>query len=292
MPEIEKQHGPNTSKNLKSLMPQVEELTETIASLDGSLTHLKRLSTVIKELQALMDTVADKSREGVALFQDNRFVWVNKAACVISGYTFDEMLALSVADITLPGHRDKLIARINMVLAGDPIDTPQEWPVYRKDRLVRHVSIFSYRVIYREKPAIVSIFYDVTETKKILDESIMRAQILDSINDHVILVDMSGKIAYVNDAACESIGYLKDELMDSNVLDLIAPDLRKKFNIRMKQISEHKEARYKTILVRKDGSQIHMEVRARIIKQGGKEFALGIARENPENGFEAQQVNP
>ncbi len=292
MPEIEKQHGPNTSKNLKSPMPQVEELTEAIASLDGSLNHLKRLSAVIKEMRAMMDTIADKSREGYVLVQDNRFVWVNKAACVISGYTFDEMLALSVPDITLPGHRDKLVAKINMVLAGDPVDIPQEWPVYRKDRLVRYVRIFSYRVIYREKPAIVSIFYDVTETKKILDESIMRAQILDSINDHVILVGMSGKIAYVNDAACESMGYLKNELMDFNVLDLIAPDLRKKFNIRMKQISEHKEARYRTILVRKDGSQIHMEVRARIIKQGGKQFVLAVARENPENGIEAQKVNP
>ena len=68
-------------------MPQVEELTEAIASLDAALTHLKRLDTIIKEIQAMMDTVADKSREGITLVQDNRFVWVNKAACVISGYT-------------------------------------------------------------------------------------------------------------------------------------------------------------------------------------------------------------
>ena len=200
------------------------------------------------------------------------------------------MLAISVPDITLPSHRDKFIARINMVLAGDPIDVPQEWPVYRKDRLVRNVRIFSYRVIYREKPAIVSIFYDVTENKKILDESMMRAQILDSINDQVYLMEISGKIVYVNDAVCESMGYSKDELLNMNVLEVIAPEFRKKFNIRMKQISEHKEARYKTILIRKDGSQIHMEVRARIIKQGGKQFVLAVARENPENDIEMEHV--
>ncbi|MGA2367934.1 MAG: PAS domain S-box protein [Dehalococcoidia bacterium] len=291
MPEIEKHNGIDTTKDLKSpMMPQVEELTETIANLDGSLTHLKKLNTVIKEVQALMDTVADKSREGVVLFQDNKFVWVNKAACVISGYTFDEMLALSVPDITLPSHRDKLMARINMLLAGDPIPTPQEWPVYRKDRMVRYVRIFSYRVIYREKPAILSIYYDITESKKILDESVMRAQILDSINDHVILVDMSGRIAYVNDAVCDSMGYAKDELINSDVLELIAPDLRKKFNIRMKQISEHKEARYKTILIRKDNSRIHIEVRAKIIRQGGKQFVLGVARENPEDDIGMESV--
>ncbi len=284
MLEIEKNNGTDTPRDLRSpMMPQVEELTEAIVDMDSSLTHLKKLGGAIREVQALMDTVADKSGEGVALFQDNRFVWVNKAACVISGYTFDEMLALSVPDITLPSHRDKLVARINMLLAGDPFDTPQVWPVYRKDRMVRHVMIFSYRVIYREKPAILSIYYDITENKKILDESLMRAHILDSINDHVLLVDMSGKIAYVNDAVCDSMGYLKDELMNLNVIELIAPDFRKKFNIRMQQISEHKEARYKTILIRKDRSLIHMEIRARIIKQGDKQFVLAVARENPGN---------
>jgi PAS domain S-box-containing protein len=170
-----------------------------------------------------------------------------------------------------------------MILAGDTVIEPQEWPIYRKDRMVRYVRIFSYRVIFREKPAIVSIFYDVTENKKLLDESMMRAQMLDAINDGVILNDMSGKIVYVNDAACESIGYSKDELMAMNVLELTAPELSKKFNIRMKQISEHKEARFNTIVVRKDGSRLNIEVRARIIKQGGKPFALSVARGIPRS---------
>lgn len=291
MPEIEKHNGIDNPKDFQGLMmPQVEELTETIASLDAALTHLKRLDTIIKEIQGIVDTVTDKSREGIALVQDNMFVWVNKSACVISGYKFDEMLALSVPDITLPSHRDKFIARISMVLAGDPIDVPQEWPIYRKDRLVRNVRIFSYRVIYRKKPAILSIFYDVTENKKILDESLMRDQILDSINDQVYLMEILGKIVYVNDAVCESMGYSKDELLNMNVLKVIAPDFRKKFNIRVKHISEHKEARYKTILIRKDSSQIHVEVRARIIRQGGKQFVLAVVRENPEKYIEMEHV--
>jgi PAS domain S-box-containing protein len=284
MLESEKHSGIDIPKDIQSpMISQVQELTEAVASLDGSLTHLKRLSTVIKEVQAMMDTIADKSREGIILVQDNRFAWVNKAACVISGYTFDEMLAIAVPDITLPSHRDKLIARINMVLAGDPIATPQEWPVYRKDRMVRYVRIFSYRVIYLEKPAIVSVFYDVTENKKLFEESMMRAQMLDSINDGVILMEMSGKIAYINDAVCESAGYSKDELMAMNVLELTAPEFSKRFNIRLKQMSEHKEARFNTIVIRKDSSRINTEVRAKIIRQGGKQFVLAVARGMPGN---------
>ncbi|MGA2158562.1 MAG: PAS domain S-box protein [Dehalococcoidia bacterium] len=284
MPQLENNNGMDNPRDSRSpMMPQVEELTEAIIGLDNSLTHLKRINTIIKEVQAMMDTVADKGREGVTLVQDNRFIWVNKAACVISGYTFDEMLAISVPDITLPSHRDKFRARINLILAGDSFTAPQEWPIYRKDRMVRYVMIFSYRVIFREKPAIVSIFYDVTENKKLLDESTMRAQILDAINDGVILNDMSGKIVYVNDAACESMGYSKDELMAMNVLELTAPELSKRFNIRMQQISEHKEARFDTVVVRKDGSRFQIDVRARIIKQGGKPFVLAVARGKPEN---------
>ena len=255
-------------------------LTDAITNLDDALSQLKALNALFKEIQDMLTTFADNSREGIVLMQENKFIWVNKAACKISGYTFDEILSLKVPDITAPGHRDKLIARMNMVLAGDHIDEPQEWPILRKDRILRFVRIFSYRVIFGRKPAIVAFFYDITENKRIFDESVMRAQILDSINDHVALADFTGKIVYANDAICESLGYSKEELLNMNILDITAPEFRGKAGIRLKQASEHKEARFDTMGLRKDGLKVNLEVRAKIINQGGKQFVLMVGREN------------
>jgi len=281
------------AKELPAPLSQVDELADAVRSLDGTLVHLKRLNTIFKETQEMLTTFADHSREGIVLMQDNRFIWANKAASKITGYTFEELLAIPTTEATLPDYRDKLVARINMVLAGDPIPSPQEWPVFRKDRMVRWVRNFSYRVIYRGKPAVVSFFYDVSETKKTTEESMLRAAILDSINDEVILMELSGKIVYVNDAVCESLGYSKGDLLSMSILDITASENRDKAGIRLKQVSEHKEARFSTIGIRKDGTKFNIEVRARILKQGGKQYVLTVGREvHPDTNGETQQEKP
>ncbi len=288
----EKRNSEESTKDIQSpMLPQVGELTDAVATFDRTLSQLKRVNAVFKETQEMMATFADNSREGIVLVQDNKFLWVNKSACKISGYSFEEMLALPVSDIVSPTHRDRLMARTKLVLSGDTISEAQEWPVLRKDRMLRYVRIFSYRVIFRQQPAIISFFYDVTEEKKLSDESQMRAQILDSVNDQVIVTDLLGKIVYVNDAVFEMMGYPKEDLLKMNILEITAPEYRKKAVIRLKQASEHKEARFFTIGIRNDGSRINLDVRAKIIKRGGKQFVLTVGRENPpenhvDNGYD------
>jgi PAS domain S-box-containing protein len=254
-------------------------LTEHIAGLNQMVTEIKMLDSYAAEIQAIIRTFADTAHEGIVLVQDGKFVWVNKAACDISGYTENEILDLNLEQSTVPEDRDKLYARTEMLLAGDIADMPVEWRILRKDRTLRYVNAFAYRVKFLEKLAIMVLFYDLTESKEIHNELMMRAQILDSVGDSIFRMDMAGNIVYVNEAFCERTGYSREELLETNIRKLVPDDRLPTFDIRLKQFSEHKEARYNTVAISKNGVRLSIEIRGKIIRQGSKAFLLAVARE-------------
>ncbi|MBN1374800.1 MAG: PAS domain S-box protein [Dehalococcoidia bacterium] len=257
----------------------IGKMQEYLPDLDRLAGDLKALEIYMNELASIIYTFADVIDEGVVLVQENKIVWTNRAASEIAGYTQEEILKLNVEQSILPDYREKYKARNSMLLAGDKPNMPVEWQILRKDRTVRFVTVFAYKAQFFEKPAVLVIFYDITEDKKMRDELAMRAQILDSVSDAIMIMNSAGKIMAVNDSVSELTGYTRDELLTMNILKLALSEREYKFEIRLKQYSEHKEVRYKDICVRKDGVKVPVEIRGKIIKQGGQQFHLGVARE-------------
>lgn len=256
----------------------LKELGERIAILNDITKYFQLLEFNVNELNELINTFREQLKEGCMLLQDGKIFWANKAAADISGYRQDALTGMPMVELTVPGMRDKLAARNSMLSAVDSLSFPEEWPLLKADRTVAYVNVFAYRVKFLNTPAILLFFYDITGQKKIAEEQRMRAEMLDSINDAVFLMEIAGKLVYVNGSLCEMSGYSRDELLKMHILDLTAPELRKRFDIRMKQFSVHKEARYTTVAVRKDGTRIAVELRGKIIMQGEKQRLLCVVR--------------
>jgi PAS domain S-box-containing protein len=257
----------------------IAELREGISALDATVAKFKTLDSYLSEFQVIIARFADKTGQGIVLIQDNKYLWANRAACEIFGYTSEEVVTIGPEHTTLPDFRNKYVARAKLLLAGDTADGPQEWPVLRKDRTIKYVSAFSYRVTFMLKPALMVFFYDITESKRIEAELLLRAELLDSVSDAILLMETSGKIVYANGAAAELTGYTREELLETGLQKLGAPEAQHRLDIRLKQFSEHKEVRFKALSVRKDGARIPVEVRGKIVRQGGKQYLLGVARE-------------
>ena len=269
----------NNAKDSGFILSKAEDLKNHINDLRKTLKNFSSIEAALYELQAIISVLAEKAREAMALTQNGKYLWVNAALCGITGYNEDELLSLSMEELILPAYRNRYRAREAMHIAGDSIDLPEEWPLLRRDRTIRYVNVCSYRIIYKQKPALLIYYFDITAQKKLQNEMVMKSEILDSIGDSVLLAEISGKIIYVNEAQCMLTGYTKEELLNMHVLEFHAPEVHHQIEIRIKQFSEHKEARFNTVVVRKDGVRVHVEVRGKVIKQGGKPLLLGVARE-------------
>jgi len=267
-------------KIIGPLADQVEGLGKRIAMLEETLVQLKSLDLTLHEMQFIIYSYVEKINEGLALVQDKKIVWVNKAGCNMLGYEFNELFNKSAIELVHPEYRDKLSARFAMIQAGDVIPAGMLWPFITKSREIKWVRPFSYRVIYAGKPAIMTFYYDVTEERKVQEELSMRAEMLDSVSDSVFLLDMKGNIKYANKAMYESLGYTLDEITGMNIVDVSAKEFREKTEIRLKTPSRRKEGgRNMTVYLHKDGTRLPVSVRGRVITKENQDFILAVARE-------------
>jgi PAS domain S-box-containing protein len=96
----------------------------------------------------------------------------------------------------------------------------------------------------------------------------------DAIMEAVWIVDDTGKILFVNDRACTLYGYSREELLEKSVADLEVEADPADIVKRMTTILNDGTSCYRTSQKRKDGTQLHVEVRAVHIPQTIKYLAI------------------
>lgn len=128
---------------------------------------------------------------------------------------------------------------------------------------------------------------DVTPMKEIENTLVQKENryqtLFESISDSVFAfkVESDGRLilAEVNDAACTRLGYRRNELLGTDVVNLDVPGYPRDKAAVMQKIRQHGHALFESMHQAKDGRQIPVEVSVRSYKLNGVEMTLGVARD-------------
>ncbi|MCP1661691.1 MAG: PAS domain S-box protein [Methanocalculus sp. MSAO_Arc1] len=102
----------------------------------------------------------------------------------------------------------------------------------------------------------------------------------DAIFLHRIEADgMPGRFIEVNERACESLGYTRDELLGLTVIDVAGEKARAEAPERMQEFLKRESAIFESDLKRKDGSTFPVEVSARVIRHPDETLILSVVRD-------------
>lgn len=129
--------------------------------------------TARKESENLYRTLVDQSLVGVGIIQSGHYVFANRAAAELFGYTVAELLALTNEQTAALIHADEradVAARIQDRLVGKKIPAHSILHIVRHDRSERWLEANANRIEYRGAPAILILLVDVTERKRAQDE--------------------------------------------------------------------------------------------------------------------------
>ena len=111
-------------------------------------------------------------------------------------------------------------------------------------------------------------------------------------NDIIILSGGDGKIIEVNDAAINTYGYRKEELLNMSILDLYSTDSHSIFFQARDKAIDQNRLLYETIHQRKDGTRFNAEISSRIIEIEGGTYSQSIIRNITERKrFEIREQN-
>ena len=111
-------------------------------------------------------------------FLSKKFVTVNDAICILSGFTRDELLSMNVLDILDDESKMKFMARIGSCMRGEKPDETVEYSITNKDGHTVHVLLnmkFNFDELGRPIGAMV-VGHDITERKKAQDKLLKTEQ--------------------------------------------------------------------------------------------------------------------
>jgi PAS domain S-box-containing protein len=138
-------------------------------------------------------------------------------------------------------------------------------------------------ISYDGRPAFQAILEDVTQrkqTEQALKDSEERYRTLvEGANDAVFLETFDGHIVDINTKACEMLGYPRSELLHLIMADLVHQDdsqvEEEEEEKKEGEPSQHREE----IMLRKDGSQMPVEVNTSILRLKGEKYLMSVVRD-------------
>jgi diguanylate cyclase (GGDEF)-like protein/PAS domain S-box-containing protein len=130
----------------------------------------KRAEVVLRQSEAKFRTLAETIASAVFIHRGTRCCYANRAAEVITGYSREELLALSSWDLVHPDSRQAVIENGLGRLPGDRSPVRYELKIIRKDGEARWLDITSAIVEFEGQPAGLTTAFDITERKEAEEE--------------------------------------------------------------------------------------------------------------------------
>jgi PAS domain S-box-containing protein len=152
-----------------------------------------------------------------------RFLAVNSAARQQYGYTGDEFLAMTIADLYPHGDRPAFTARVRQ--------WPDKFQVasshLRKNGDIIQVEICSDVISFQGRPARLSSITNVTERKVFEQKLAEQAALIDQARDAIVLRDMENRVLFWNKGAERLYGWTQDEVLGHKTTELLRVDTEK-----------------------------------------------------------------
>jgi diguanylate cyclase (GGDEF)-like protein/PAS domain S-box-containing protein len=218
-------------------------------------------------------------------FETLRFTDVNDACIRHYGYSREEFLKMSIADIRpteeLPAMTDAL--KEIAVRSG-----PGEFRHRKKDGTVIDVEITSFEFDSAGRRSRLAIARDVTERKRA--EADLRSseeryrELFENAHDLVYTHDLEGRVTSVNVAAERVIRYSREEILGKRMQEIVAPEHAERFREALAKLSGKETATsYEIDILARNGRRIPIELSTRLIHENGRPVGVqGIGRDLTE----------
>jgi diguanylate cyclase (GGDEF)-like protein/PAS domain S-box-containing protein len=204
------------------------------------------------------------------------FLAVNDMAVHKYGYSREEFLRMTIADIRPPEDVLRLLDNVARVTEG--VDEAGVWRHRKRDGTVIAVEIVSHNLLYEGRKAELVLALDITERQRAMEalraSEQKLADILDNMLDAVYSVDVRSNILLQTNPAISRIFGRPQEDFFANpflYLDMVHPEDRELAKRSVSEILEQKEGEWIYRIVRPNGEVRWVTDRARLITdaQGG-----------------------
>jgi two-component system cell cycle sensor histidine kinase/response regulator CckA len=220
-------------KSKMQLIAELGELRQEIAELQAAEAEYHKTRSALQESEARYRQFTELSPDAIFVHCESRIVFINAAGANMLGAADpEELIGRPVMDLIHPDYEEVVRKRAHRALEeGKSGNRPIVEKLVRLDGQVIDVEVTLTRLVYQDQPAVVVVARDITKRAKmevqrnaalqtLKDAELEKETILDSQLEHVVYQDREHRILWPNQAACESVGATRDELIGRHCYEI------------------------------------------------------------------------
>ncbi len=235
--------------------------------------HEERFSDLARSLP---ETVFETDMQG-------RITFVNEISLERFGYTMDDVeQGLTFLDMVVPEDHRRIMENVGRVSRGEDMGI-NEYRVRRKDGSSFPALVHANRIVRNGRPVGISGFVvDISYMKNAEDRLKKFQHTIDRSPDIILWLNRDGGFEYVNDQACRSLGYSREELLSMKLWDIDPLITTGQWQAEMKRHYEHRQGGslvFESAHRRKDGTTYPVEVRTQFLWYGDRTLHISSARD-------------
>ncbi|MFO1041254.1 MAG: PAS domain S-box protein [Planctomycetaceae bacterium] len=249
----------------------------------------------LKASEELFRTVVEQAADAFFLHDtQGTFIDVNRKACDSLGYRRDELLSINVTDLISP--TDVNIYRQLWKKIEFGKDYTLESEFVKKSGKKFNVEIRLGCVESQGRQLILALVRDISNRKE-MDRQLRLMQFsIDNAVDPVFWISPSSEILYVNDAACQTLGFERNQLVGQTIPDIDLNFSAELWKPHWEELKSKGSLTFESDHLTVDGRTLKTEVTANYLRYEGREYNCAVMRDITEKKrlqlqfFQAQKM--
>jgi PAS domain S-box-containing protein len=272
-------------EELKSTNEELIATNEEFETINNELmrsqTDLLELNSILSESEEKFKIVSEQHHTGIIIIQESKLIYANPMSSSLTEFHLKEMSEWHYDDFTRLLHQDEIQFIINyqkMIDSKISIDTPVFTRLITKTGRIKWIELFLKGIMYKNRPATMISFSDITVRKRYEDELIESEkryrELYDSMLDGYVLLDIDGTIIEFNDTFKKMTSREESDLNGLQYSDLLNPKTRKQY---LKIIDDQVKIKghsdlFESEIIRDDGNSIPVEMRTYLLRNEDGEY--------------------
>ncbi|HEX8221275.1 MAG TPA: PAS domain S-box protein [Chloroflexia bacterium] len=211
---------------------------------------------------------------------------VNPAFCEMHGFTREELVGQHPSIFVNPDNFEELAECFKIVKAGGEFHSTGK--DRRKDGTVFDVEVNASRFMYKGQVLALGVIRNLTE-QKLAEQRLRESEeqyrgVFETTTDGLVITELEreGAVVDANPAFCQMHGYTREELIGQSPSIFVHPNSHAKLAEAMETVLNGGKYLAQAMDVRKDGSELHVEVHLTRFMRGDKVHSLGVVRDITE----------
>ena len=258
-----------------------QQPTRLVPALLSAVEHMRRKKALeesqarVKQSLEWQEAVFEGSRDAVFISDgESRFVFVNEAACKLTGFTRPELLTMRIPDLHEKPDQKAYYDSHERIMQGE--ETLSEAKIHRKDGSKVDTEFNNTRIIISGTAYMHTTARDITDRKRAQEELYASEDQFRRLSEaafEAIAIHDGGILLSANDQYFKMFRYEPEELLGKQVMALtVAPEAKESMT---KQLTTGGLGPYESIGLRKDGTTFPMEIRVRQMEYNGRNVRVG-----------------